>query len=142
GRKSKYMTVYLLRDDAGGLDKVVLPVHAYGLWSTMYGYIALEENGNDIFGLQFYEHAETPGLGAEIDNSQWTALWRGKRLMDESGTLALTVAKTAPPSGEDYHIDGLAGATLTSRGVDNMVQFWMGEAGYRPFLNNLKAGEV
>ena len=74
------MTVYLLRDDAGDIDKVILPIHGYGLWSTLYGFIALEENGNDIFGLQFYEHAKRPGLGAEVDNPRWKTLWNGKRL--------------------------------------------------------------
>ena len=72
--RRKFVTVYLLRDDAGEIDKVILPLHGYGLWSTLYGFIALEENGNDIFGLQFYEHAETPGLGAEVDNPRWKAL--------------------------------------------------------------------
>lgn len=142
GRQSRFVTVYLLRDENGDLDKVILPLHGYGLWSTLYGFIALEENGNDIFGLQFYEHAETPGLGAEVDNPRWKALWRGKRLADENGALRITVAKTAPPAGEDYFIDGLAGATLTTVGVDNLVRFWMGEAGYRPFLANLKVGDI
>ncbi|MEM6304360.1 MAG: Na(+)-translocating NADH-quinone reductase subunit C [Pseudomonadota bacterium] len=142
GRQANYVTVYLLRDDAGGIDKVILPIHGYGLWSTLYGFIALEENGNDIFGLQFYEHAETPGLGAEVDNPRWKAQWNGKRLEDSDGNLAITVAKTAPPAGEDYHIDALAGATLTTVGVDNLVKFWMGERGYAPFLENLKAGNV
>ncbi|MEM8556079.1 MAG: NADH:ubiquinone reductase (Na(+)-transporting) subunit C, partial [Pseudomonadota bacterium] len=71
GRQSNFVTVYLLKDAAGDLDKVILPIHGYGLWSTLYGFIALEENGNDIFGLQFYQHAETPGLGAEVDNPRW-----------------------------------------------------------------------
>ncbi|MEM8774293.1 MAG: Na(+)-translocating NADH-quinone reductase subunit C [Pseudomonadota bacterium] len=142
GRQSKYVTVYLLRDDSGSIDKVILPLHGYGLWSTLYGFIALEENGNDIFGLQFYQHAETPGLGAEVDNPRWKALWRGKKLKDDDGELQITVAKTVPPAGEDYHIDALAGATLTTVGVDNLVRFWLGEEGYEPFLANLKAGAI
>ncbi|MEM8700161.1 MAG: Na(+)-translocating NADH-quinone reductase subunit C, partial [Pseudomonadota bacterium] len=142
GRQSKFVTVYLLRKDDGGLDKVILPLHGYGLWSTLYGFIALEANGNDIFGLQFYEHAETPGLGAEVDNPRWTALWKGKRLTDESGALQISVTKSPPAAGADYHIDALAGATLTTDGVHNMVQFWMGESGYQPFLENLKAGSL
>ncbi|KGJ06527.1 Na+-transporting NADH:ubiquinone oxidoreductase subunit C [Paracoccus halophilus] len=142
GRQSKFVTVYLLRDDAGGLDKVILPIYGYGLWSTLYGYIAVEEDANTIFGLQFYEHAETPGLGAEVDNPRWKALWRDKKLADDSGELQITVAKSVPPAGPEYHVDALSGATLTSRGVDNLVRFWMGERGYGPFLNNLKAGDI
>lgn len=140
GRQSKFATVYLLKDDAGALDKVILPIYGYGLWSTLYGFIALESNGNDIYGLQFYEHAETPGLGAEVDNPRWKALWNGKQLRDEDGALKITVAKgTGDPR---FHVDALAGATLTSVGVDNLVRFWMGEAGFTPFLENLKAGEL
>ncbi|NRB35265.1 MAG: Na(+)-translocating NADH-quinone reductase subunit C [Rhodobacteraceae bacterium] len=142
GRRSDFVTVYLLRDETGEIDKVVLPIHGYGLWSTLYGFIALEANGNDVFGLQFYDHGETPGLGAEVDNPRWRALWNGAQLFDDAGTLQLTVAKTAPAAGEKYHIDALAGATLTSVGVDNMIKFWMGEAGYAPFLENLKEGGV
>lgn len=142
GRQAKFVTVYLLRDEAGAIDKVILPLHGYGLWSTLYGFIALEENGNDIFGLQFYEHAETPGLGAEVDNPRWKALWAGKKLSDENGELQISVTKAAPAAGADYHIDALAGATLTTVGVHNLVNFWMGETGYQLFLENLKAGNV
>ena len=120
----------------------MLPVHGYGLWSTLYGFHALEEDGNDIFGLQFYQHGETPGLGAEVDNPRWKALWNGKKLRDDDGQLQITVAKTAPSAGADYHIDGLSGATLTSDGVDSLVRFWVGEAGYGPFLAKLSAGEI
>ena len=142
GTMQAYRMIYLLRDDAGEVDKVVLPIEGYGLWSTLYGFIALEENGNDIFGLQFYQHGETPGLGAEVDNPRWKALWNGKKLFTEDGKLAITVAKSPPPEGTDFYVDALAGATLTSRGVDNLVRFWMGEAGYGTFLERLKAGEV
>ncbi|MEP5758798.1 MAG: Na(+)-translocating NADH-quinone reductase subunit C [Litoreibacter sp.] len=141
-RQGQYVTVYLLRDDAGELDKLILPIHGYGLWSTLYGFIALEENGNDIFGLQFYDHAETPGLGAEVDNPRWKAMWNGQRLVDEDGVLQISVSKAVPAAGEDYHIDALAGATLTTNGVNNLVRFWMGEAGFGPFLQNLKAGDI
>ena len=141
GRRANYVTVYILRDDAGEIDKVVLPVHGYGLWSTLYGFVALEENANDIFGLQFYQHGETPGLGAEVDNPRWKALWSNKKLRDENGALQITVAKTPPAAGDAYHVDGISGATLTSDGVDNLVRYWVGENGYQPFLENLKAGE-
>ena len=142
GSQSKYVTVYLLRDETGAVDKVILPIHGYGLWSTLYGFIAVEENGNDIYGLQFYSHAETPGLGAEVDNPRWKALWNGKKLADDDGVLQINVAKAASPAGVDYHVDALAGATLTSAGVNNLVRFWMGENGYTPFLTKLKAGDI
>ncbi len=142
GRQSNYKTIYLLRSEGGAIDKVILPVHGYGLWSTLYGFIALESNGNDIYGLQFYQHAETPGLGAEVDNPRWKALWSGKKLRDDKGDLQITVDKTAPAAGIDYHVDAIAGATLTSVGVDNLVKFWMGKEGYATFIDNLQAGEI
>ncbi len=142
GRQSNYVTVYLKRDASGNIDKVVLPIYGYGLWSTLYGLIAVEETGNDIFGLQFYSHAETPGLGAEVDNPRWKAQWNGKKLQTLNGELAISVAKSMSSAGPDYHVDALAGATLTSVGVNNLVRFWMGEAGYSTFLANLKAGEI
>lgn len=141
GRQSRFVTVYLLRDESGAVDKAILPIYGYGLWSTLYGYIAVEEDANTIYGLQFYEHAETPGLGAEVDNARWKALWRDKEIFD-GDEVAITVAKTAPAAGANYHVDALSGATLTSRGVDNLVRFWMSDAGFGPFLTRLKAGDI
>ena len=138
GRRTNFATVYLLKKEDGSLDKIILPIHGYGLWSTLYGFIALEKNGNDIFGLQFYQHAETPGLGAEVDNPKWKAQWKGKKLNNDNGELMITVAKTQ--KNKEHHIDALAGATLTSNGVDNLVKFWMGEAGFKKFLKNLQNG--
>jgi Na+-transporting NADH:ubiquinone oxidoreductase subunit C len=143
GRRPNYATVYLLNDDAGNLDKLVLPIHGYGLWSTLYGFIALENDLNTNYGLQFYQHAETPGLGAEVDNPRWVAQWHGKELRDAEGELRITVSKTLPAAdAQQFHIDALAGATLTSRGVDNLVRFWMGEQGFGPYLERLKEGDA
>lgn len=142
GQMLSHQLVYILRDEAGAVDKVILPVKGYGLWSTLYGFVAVEENGNDIYGLQFYQHGETPGLGAEVDNPRWKQQWNGKKLHDDSGKLQITVAKTVPSAGPDHHVDALAGATLTSVGVDNLVRFWMGEQGYAAFLKRLKAGDI
>jgi Na+-transporting NADH:ubiquinone oxidoreductase subunit C len=140
GRRTNYATIYILKKDDGSLDKIILPIHGYGLWSTLYGFIALENNLNDIFGLQFYQHAETPGLGAEVDNPKWKAQWNGKKLNNEDGELMIQVAKTQ--KYKEHHIDALAGATLTSNGVDNLVKFWMGKDGFKKFLNNLKNGSA
>lgn len=141
GRQAKLASIYLIRDDAGEIEKIILPVHGYGLWSTLYGFVALKADGNEVAGFQFYEHAETPGLGAEVDNPRWKALWPGKKIYGEQGEVKITVAKGVPASGmADHHIDSLAGASLTARGVDNLVRFWMGEQGFKLFLENLKAG--
>jgi Na+-transporting NADH:ubiquinone oxidoreductase subunit C len=141
GRQAKLASVYLIRDDAGAIDKIILPVHGYGLWSTMYGFVALKADGNEVAGFQFYEQGETPGLGAEVDNPRWKALWPGKKIYGDDGSVKISVAKGAPTAATaDYHIDSLAGATLTSRGVDNLIHFWMGDQGFKRFLDNLKEG--
>ena len=140
GRRSNFVTVYLLKNNDGTIDKLILPIHGYGLWSTLYGFVALEEDTNEIFGLQFYKHAETPGLGAEVDNPKWKAQWKGKNLRDKDEKLMIQVAKTPGPS--KYHIDAIAGATLTSNGVNSLVRFWVGEAGFKKFLTNFKNGKT
>ena len=140
GRKAHYATVYLVKNEQGSVKTVILPVHGYGLWSTLYGYLAVKPDGREVVGLQFYEHAETPGLGGEVDNPSWRGQWPGKFLFDEEGALRIEVAKGSAASGPDgaYQVDGLAGATLTSRGVSNLVRFWADDNGFGPFLNNLE----
>ncbi len=139
-RRSRYALVYQVRR-GGLLDQVILPVHGYGLWSTMYGYLSLERDANTVRGLRFYEHAETPGLGDQIDNPRWRALWVGKRVYGPEGKPRIEVIKGAVDpgaAGADYAIDGLAGATLTSRGVTNLMHYWLGEDGYGPYLARLR----
>jgi len=141
-RRAKYATVYLLEKD-DQLDRIILPVKGYALWSTLYGFLALEADGNTVAGLGFYEHAETPGLGGEIDNPRWKALWPGKKMFDANGTLAVDLIKGAvdPSNPKAIHqVDGLSGATLTTNGVENLLVFWLGENGFGPYLNNLRAG--
>ena len=134
--------VFLARGDDGRVSRVILPVHGYGLWSTMYGFLALEGDLDTVSGLRFFEHAETPGLGGEVDNPRWQAQWSGKRLFDDTGAFALQVLKGRVPEGAtdaQHKVDGLSGATITTRGVDNLVRFWMGEQAYGPFLARLRA---
>lgn len=139
GRKAKIAKVYLV-EKAGKLHCVVLPIKGYGLWSTLYGFIALDADMNKVIGISFYEHGETPGLGGEVDNPKWKALWTGKEIYDANGNVAITVVKGA--AANNHQVDGLSGATLTSRGVNNLVRFWMGQEGYANFLKNLKNGEA
>jgi Na+-transporting NADH:ubiquinone oxidoreductase subunit C len=143
-RRENYAIVYLVENDSGDIEKIILPIHGYGLWSTLYGFIALEPDGNTVAGLGFYEHGETPGLGGEVDNPRWKASWPGKEVYRD-GKVAIGLIKGAVDSANpnaEWQIDGLAGATLTARGVTNLVQFWLGENGFEPFLNNLKSGEA
>ena len=136
--------MYLVEGSGGDLDKVILPVRGYGLWSTLYGFIALESDLNTIAGLGFYEHGETPGLGGEVDNPRWKALWPGKQVYRDGEVEIELIKGSVEPDNPraEWRVDGLSGATLTSRGVTHLVQFWLGEQGYQPFLNNLKSGEA
>lgn len=141
GRRPNYMVVYEVIE-SGKVSGIILPVYGKGLWSTMYGFMALGSDLRSVVGFIFYEHGETPGLGGEIDNPLWRAKWIGKRAFDESGTLKIEVIKgTVDPTSlqAQYQIDGLSGATLTTRGVDHLVKFWLGANGYGPFLQNLRA---
>ncbi len=143
-RRERFAAIYLL-EEAGKLDKVIIPVHGYALWSTLYGFLALEGDGNTVAGLGFYEHAETPGLGGEIDNPRWKKQWPGKQIFDAQGKVAIDLVKTSinPSDPMAIHkVDSLSGATLTSRGVANLLQFWLGDEGFGPYLANLRAGEV
>ncbi len=124
---------------------LILPVRGYGLWGIMYGYLAINEDLNTVIGLEFYEHKETPGLGAEIVNPKWKATWENKEIYDSSGKVNLKVIKGVSSINDEdhkYQIDGLSGATITSNGVTNLIAFWMGPKGYLPFIENLKKSDV
>jgi len=131
-------TVYHVMKD-GKLLLHVLPVEGKGLWSTLYGFLALEADGNTIAGLTFYQHGETPGLGGEVDNAKWKALWKGRKAFKD-GKPFIKVIKGQAGSVTDapYEVDGLSGATLTARGVTNLIQFWLGSNGFGPYLTKVK----
>ncbi|MFO1418769.1 MAG: Na(+)-translocating NADH-quinone reductase subunit C [Methylotetracoccus sp.] len=159
-RRPKYAKVYLVKE--GGKTKtIVLPVSGYGLWSTMYGYLALEGDGETVIGLNLFDQAETPGLGGEVVNPKWKALWKGKKVYNlsskqvlesnlsekgqsiEIGEVALGLVKgSVDPSkpGSEYQVDALAGATLTSRGVSNLIRYWMGKDGFGRYLVTFRSG--
>lgn len=134
--------VYAISDAGGALEKVVLPVVGQGMWGTVYGFIALTPDTRTVLGLTFYEQKETPGLGAEISNPDWLALWEGRTPFDEAGEVALRVIKgTAGPAETDpLHVDGLSGATITSRAVSQLIRFWLDENGHGPLLRRLQEG--
>ncbi len=140
-RRENVSEVYLVESEKG-VEKIILPIRGYGLWSTLYGFIALDSDMNTVVGMGFYDHGETPGLGGEVDNPKWKALWVDKEVYGNKGNVALTVIKGQAPEGDEHKVDGLSGATLTSKGVNNLIHFWLGENGFEPFLENLKKGEA
>jgi Na+-transporting NADH:ubiquinone oxidoreductase subunit C len=147
-RREKYSYIYLIKDESGEkVDQLVLPIRGYGLWSTLWGFMSLDAQSISegpaaimIRGLTYYEHGETPGLGGEVDNPRWKAQWRDdKRLYDDEWNVRMQVAKGTVSSDDpqvDFRVDGLSGATITANGVTNMLEFWFGEKGFQPFLQN------
>jgi len=132
--------VFKVSDEDGAVQMLILPIEGYGLWSTLYGFIALGADTRTVKGLTYYQHGETPGLGGEVDNPSWKALWPGRKAFDEAWQVKLQVIKgqAGKPAEDPYRVDGLSGATITSRGVNNMLQFWLGRNGFEPFLKRFR----
>lgn len=123
--------------DGDRIEQVILPIEGPGLWGAMYGFLAVENDGNTVRGLQFYQHTETPGIGDGVDKPAWRAQWAGKKLYDANGDPQIEVVKGPAPDDSDHQIDGLTGATLTGRSVSTFVRHWIGPEGYGPYLKQL-----
>ncbi|MEM7474458.1 MAG: NADH:ubiquinone reductase (Na(+)-transporting) subunit C, partial [Planctomycetota bacterium] len=143
--REKQTWVFLVKEGEA-VQQFIVPVYGMGLWSTLYGYVAVDKDLTTIRGLTYYEHAETPGLGGEVENERWKAMWVGKKIFDEK--VAVTEAKNedikvgvakGSPAGEakKYMVDGLSGATITSRGVDTMLKYWFSDQGFGPYFKKL-----
>ncbi|MBL8889904.1 MAG: Na(+)-translocating NADH-quinone reductase subunit C [Planctomycetaceae bacterium] len=132
-RRENHSHVYLRTDST---KRYVFPVRGKGLWSTLKGFVALQPDLKTAAYLTFYSHAETPGLGGEVDNAGWKARWNGKVVLDDQGKVVLTVVKG--DSATESQVDGLSGATITSKGVENMMRYWMGEQGFGPYLRRIR----
>lgn len=144
-RRENFAEVYLVTDTNGDIKTIILPIKGYGLWSVLYGFLALEGDFNTVAGLGYYEHGETAGLGGEVDNPRWKANWPGKKIYDEQGKVDISLVKgtvEASDPNAEHKVDALSGATLTSKGVQNMLRFWLGDTGYGPFLENLRSGDA
>ncbi|MDG2941928.1 Na(+)-translocating NADH-quinone reductase subunit C [Exercitatus varius] len=136
--RSKFAEVYLVRDEAGKVTQVVLPMYGNGLWSIMYGLVAVQTDANTINGITYYEQGETAGLGGEIANPNWQKYFVGKKLFNNTNEVALRVGKNAS-SDKEHGVDALSGATLTSNGVDGSFKYWFGPNGFGPYLAKFKA---
>ncbi len=142
--KAKYAKVFLVKED-GAIKSIILPINGYGLWSTLYGFLSVDPDGQTVQSINFYDQAETPGLGGEVVNPAWRALWKGKKIYSESSAdmnePVLSLIKGVvdnTKAGSQYQVDGLAGATLTSTGVSNLVKYWMSKEGFAPYLAKVR----
>ena len=140
-RRARVAPVYLVHTD-GAIEQIILPVYGPGLWSTMRGFLAVDPDGNTVRGLRFYEHAETPGLGDQIDKPAWREQWVGKQIFANGDEPRIEVIKGFVDTGSQsaiHEIDGLAGATLTARGVTNLIRYWTGPNAFGPYLARRRA---
>ncbi len=137
GRRENVGLAYFKLDESREIERLVIPVRGYGLWGTLFGFLAIDRDLTSAAGLSFYTHKETPGLGGEVDNENWKASWAGIPLFDNEGDPSVTLVKMRTDNPSE--IDALSGATITSRGVQNLIAFWTGDLGYGPMLDRLKA---
>ena len=114
-----------------GKTKYVVPVYGAGLWGAIWGYVALDEDKNTVFGTYFSHASETPGLGAEIATPHFQGLFVGNHVM-EGESVALSVVKNGKVANPEFEVDGISGGTITSNGVDAMLKNCMGQ--YTKFL--------
>jgi Na+-transporting NADH:ubiquinone oxidoreductase subunit C len=143
GRLPNHGIVYfVMKDDK--VDQIVIAVEGLGMWGTMYGFLSLAPDGNTVRGLTYYDQKETPGLGGEIGNPKWLALWRGRKGFDDQWNAKITVIKgqAGPPETDPLRVDGLSGATVTSNAVTRLMQFWLSDNGYGKFLKRFREGEA
>ncbi|MFP4137561.1 MAG: Na(+)-translocating NADH-quinone reductase subunit C [Halomonas sp.] len=138
-RVENYATVYLV-GDPDEPEQIILPIRGQGLWGLMRGFLAVEGDGNTIVGITYYEHAETPGLGAEVNNPRWQAQWEGKEIYGDDDSLAPAIQLTKGGASGENEIDALSGATLTSNGVTNMLAFWLSPEGFGDYLAKFRSG--
>lgn len=120
-----------------------IPISGKGLWSTIYGYIALEPDGKTVKGITFYQHGETPGLGGELEKDWFTSNYKGKQIYNKKGDLVSIEIVKGQVNQIDinaiHQVDGISGATLTGKGLNNFIAQDLNI--YKPFLDRVKAGE-
>ena len=140
-RRAYYSFVYEITGDDPGDDRIVLPIYGKGLWSTLYGFIALKPDCTTIAGITFYEHGETPGLGGEVDKPDWKASWKNKLAFTENNFSSPSIRVVKGKASGQSQIDGLSGATITSRGVNDLVRYWLGPDAFGPYLDRKRRAQ-
>jgi len=126
------------------VDQIVIAVEGLGMWGTIYGFLSLDRDTNTVRGLTYYDQKETPGLGGEIGNPKWQALWRGRKGFDDQWNARIMVIKgqAGTPEADPLRVDGLSGATVTSNAITRLMQFWLSDNGYGRFLRRFREGQV
>lgn len=135
--------LYIYKEE-GKVIAYCFPVQGKGLWSTLYGYFALEPDAITVRGITFYKHGETPGLGAEIEKDWFQDNFKGKQIWskkeDELTPTKVAKGKVAGMIAEDeqmHYVDGISGATMTGKGVTALIDKWLHV--YEPFLAKIRS---
>ena len=122
--EGKRLPLYLWEED-GAITGYAFPISGKGLWSTIYGYMALSNDLATILGVTFYKHGETPGLGGEIATDWFQEQFKGKHVWADGELLPFEVVKGTVegkyPEGNDHAVDGISGATITGKGVSTFI---------------------
>lgn len=138
GSRPDFAQIYLLRSGER-VSLVILPVVGSGYNGRIQALLALDGDMRTLAGIAITEQAETPGLGARVEEPLWQQSFAGKQLFDDSGATRFAVARG--PGRGDFEVDGITGATRTSNAITNMVRFWVGPKGYGPLMAAIRRGE-
>jgi len=130
------------RLDNSSVSAYCIPISGMGLWSTLYGYLAVKNDGETVMGITFYKHGETPGLGGEIEADWFTSNFKDKKIFDSTGKLtSITIAKGSVSDDNKnriHMVDGISGATMTGNGVNIFLKSNLEK--YEPLLKNIILG--
>ena len=139
-RKSPELLPVFSRQEGGEITAYCLPTQGKALWSTVKGYIALEKDLNTVKGITFYSHAETPGLGGEIEKEWFTSAFKGKTILNSKGeivSIEIVKGKIKPgEKGTEHKVDGISGATLTTKGLNDFIKATLEK--YEPYFKNAR----
>jgi Na+-transporting NADH:ubiquinone oxidoreductase subunit C len=145
-KKDKDLLPLYFAEENGEIMAYIIPISGKGLWSTIYGYLALEKDLNTVMGITFYKHGETPGLGGEVDKDWFTGNFKGKKIYSPEGELiSITVVKGKVadliPEDQAYHyVDGISGSTLTGNGLNNFLKNDLET--YKPYFDKVKVDKM
>ena len=134
--ESRRLPIFVAKLEDGS-HRYIFPLSGQGLWGPLWGYIALEEDLNTVYGISLEHKSETPGLGAEITRPAFTDQFRGKSVYEGEGLVSIAVLKNQSTASNPHAVDAIAGGTMTSKGVDAMIRRALQE--YEPFLRRMRA---
>lgn len=119
--EQQYLPVFNATSE-NGEEVTIFPVQGKGLWGPIYGYVSVKSDMNTIFGVTFDHKAETPGLGAEINTTEFESMFLGKKLYEADKFVSVGVIKGGAEAGDPHGVDAISGGTITSKGLEMMLQ--------------------